>query len=134
MRPRNGWARGRQRRWPAVSLRGRAFLAGGAALMLGAFVAGQITLARAAALAIAIPLVAWTAVGLRSPRLEVTRDVGRGVLPAGSEAEIGLTITAYGSGAGSANTASPGVIASRCCRAIRMPSRRCVSRWRGSAR
>ncbi|GAB2988869.1 DUF58 domain-containing protein [Nocardioides montaniterrae] len=84
---------------PGLTLRGRAFVAAGATVVLCSFLLGQSALLRIGVLLACLPLLAWLLLGWRRQSATVTRSLPDAVVAAGSSAEVALDITARGASA-----------------------------------
>ena len=79
-----------------LTLRGRAFLAGGISAAVCAVLLGQSTLVRVGVLLIALPLATAYAVGRARYKLSLVRTVSPQVVPAGQPARVRLTLRTDG--------------------------------------
>ncbi|MCL2543539.1 MAG: DUF58 domain-containing protein [Nocardioidaceae bacterium] len=79
-----------------LTLRGRAFLAAGATVVVCALLLGQDDLVRIGALVLALPLLAAAYVGLRRHEVATSRSISRPVVPAGTPCEVEVTLSRSG--------------------------------------
>lgn len=77
---------------PNLTVRGRAFVAAGATILLCAVVFGQTALLRIGVLVEALPWLAALPLMVRRPAATATREVARSVLAAGTPCEVELVV------------------------------------------
>ncbi|WP_203335238.1 DUF58 domain-containing protein [Nocardioides limicola] len=78
--------------WSSITLRGRAFLAGGATAVLCAVLVDEVSLVRAGLLACLLPLLAALTLAGHRQRLQVQRSVSPKVVAAGQPAQVRLRL------------------------------------------